>query len=83
MSNEEALIAWFRASTSYINAHRGKTFVIYLGGDALAHHNLSGIIHDLTLLHSLGIKLVLVHGARPRSPRRLRRLVRSLSMRMD
>ena len=65
MSNEEALIAWFRASTSYINAHRGKTFVIHLGGDALAHHNLSGIIHDLTLLHSLGVKLVLVHGARP------------------
>ena len=65
MSNEEAMIAWFRASTSYINAHRGKTFVIHLGGDALAHHNLSGIIHDLTLLHSLGVKLVLVHGARP------------------
>ena len=65
MSNEEALIAWFRASTSYINAHRSKTFVIHLGGDALAHHNLSGIIHDLTLLHSLGVKLVLVHGARP------------------
>ncbi|MEC8331278.1 MAG: amino-acid N-acetyltransferase, partial [Pseudomonadota bacterium] len=65
MINEEELIAWFRASTSYINAHRGKTFVIHLGGDALAHHNLSGIIHDLTLLHSLGVKLVLVHGARP------------------
>ena len=65
MTNEEELIAWFRASTSYINAHRGKTFVIHLGGDALAHHNLSGIIHDLTLLHSLGVKLVLVHGARP------------------
>ena len=65
MTNEEELIAWFRASTSYINAHRGKTFVIHLGGDVLAHHNVSGIIHDLTLLHSLGVKLVLVHGARP------------------
>ena len=65
MTNEEELIAWFRASTSYINAHRGKTFVIHLGGDVLSHHNLSGIIHDLTLLHSLGVKLVLVHGARP------------------
>jgi N-acetylglutamate synthase-like GNAT family acetyltransferase len=36
MTNEQALIAWFRASTSYINAHRGKTFVIHLGGRLLS-----------------------------------------------
>ncbi|PCJ28226.1 MAG: amino-acid N-acetyltransferase [SAR86 cluster bacterium] len=59
------IIEWFRASTSYINAHRGKIFVVLLSGEALADKNLSNVVCDLTLLHSLGVKLVLVHGARP------------------
>jgi len=60
-----AMIEWFRASTSYINTHRGKVFVVLLSGEALADSNLANVIYDLTLLHSLGVKLVLVHGARP------------------
>ena len=56
---------WFRGSTPYISAHRGKTFVVYLGGDALAHPNITNIVHDLALLHVLGVHLVLVHGGRP------------------
>ena len=55
---------WFRGSTPYISAHRGKTFVVYLGGDALAHTNVTNIVHDLALLHVLGVQLVLVHGGR-------------------
>ncbi len=58
-------IEWFRASTSYINTHRGKVFVVLLSGEALADKNLTNVVCDLTLLHSLGVKLVLVHGARP------------------
>jgi amino-acid N-acetyltransferase len=60
-----ALVEWFRASTQYINAHRGKTFVVALSGEALASEHLRNLVSDLTLLHSLGVKLVLVHGARP------------------
>ena len=56
---------WFRGSTPYISAHRGKTFVVFLGGDALAHTNVTNIVHDLALLHVLGVQLVLVHGGRP------------------
>lgn len=56
---------WFRGSTPYISAHRNKTFVVLLTGEALAHYNLVHVIHDLALLHVLGVKLVLVHGARP------------------
>lgn len=55
---------WFRASTPYISAHRNRTFVVLLGGDAIEHANLPNIVHDLALLHVLGVKLVLVHGAR-------------------
>ena len=56
---------WFRDSTPYISAHRNKTFVVLLGGDALSHSNLTNIVHDLALLHVLGVKVVVVHGARP------------------
>jgi amino-acid N-acetyltransferase len=56
---------WFRDSTPYISAHRGRTFVILVGGDAMAHDNLNNIVHDLALLHVLGVRVVLVHGARP------------------
>ncbi|MFW6094634.1 MAG: amino-acid N-acetyltransferase [Pseudomonadota bacterium] len=56
---------WFRASTPYISAHSGKTFVVLLGGEAIAHANLANVVHDLALLHVLGVRLVLVHGARP------------------
>lgn len=65
MTENSTLIDWFRASTSYINAHRGKVFVVLLSGEALEDDNLAKIIDDLSLLHSLGAKLVLVHGARP------------------
>jgi amino-acid N-acetyltransferase len=65
MLNNQKLIEWFRASTTYINAHRGKVFVVLLSGEALSDPNLPNIIHDLNLLHSLGVKLVLVTGARP------------------
>lgn len=65
MADEQHIVEWFRASTAYINAHRGKTFVVFLSGEALADDSLSNLIFDLSLLHSLGVKLVLVHGARP------------------
>lgn len=58
-------VNWFRQSGPYINAHRGKTFVIMLGGETLAHNQFEHIIHDIALLNSLGVRLVLVHGARP------------------
>lgn len=53
---------WFRASTPYIRAHRGRTFVVMLGRDALASAGLAGIVHDLALLNVLGVRLVVVHG---------------------
>ena len=58
-------VSWFRQCSPYINAHRGKTFVIMLGGETLAHPQFEHIIHDIALLNSLGVRLVLVHGARP------------------
>ncbi len=56
---------WFRDSTPYISAHRHKTFVIMIGGDAIVHDHVTHIVHDLALLSVLGVRVVLVHGARP------------------
>ena len=59
------LVEGFRHSVPYINTHRGKTFVIMLGGEAIEHENFSSIVNDIGVLHSLGIRLVVVYGARP------------------
>lgn len=64
-------VSWFRQSSPYINAHRGKTFVLMLPGAAMLEDNFSNIIHDIALLNSLGVRLVLVHGARPQIDARL------------
>ena len=54
----------FRQATPYIYAHRGKTFVLYLNDEILSNKDLSSLIHDLALVHTLGVKLVLVLGLR-------------------
>ncbi|MDM1696784.1 amino-acid N-acetyltransferase [Thiopseudomonas alkaliphila] len=64
-------VTWLRNASPYINAHRGRVFVVMLPGEAMAHPNFQAIIHDLVLLHSLGVKLILVHGARPQIEQRL------------
>ena len=67
----EEYARWFRASTPYISAHRGRTFVVVLSGDAMLHGNRVNIVHDLALLSVLGARLVIVHGARPQIDRAL------------
>ncbi|SDC19223.1 amino-acid N-acetyltransferase [Acinetobacter boissieri] len=64
MISTQDYLHWFRHSAPYINAHRSKTFVILFEGAALKQDGFHHIIHDIALLHSLGIRLVLVHGAR-------------------
>ena len=71
IDNQDQFVKWFRYSSPYINAHRGKTFVILFDGDTVNDANFANIIHDIALLNSLGIKLVLVHGARPQISARL------------
>ena len=62
--NRTDFAQWLRGASPYINTHRGRTFVLALGGDALAHANFVHITHDIALMTSLGMRLVLVHGAR-------------------
>lgn len=64
-NNDNSFVSWFRSSSPYIHAHRGKTFVIVFNGEAVADENFTDLIHDTALLQGLGIRLILVHGARP------------------
>ncbi len=68
---DQQFVNWFRHSSPYINAFRGRTFVITFGGEAVADHHFASLIHDIALLNSLGVRLVLVHGARPQIEQRL------------
>lgn len=61
----------FRHSSPYINAHRGRTVVLTIPGDAIEHGNFINIIHDIALLSSLGVRLVVAFGARPQIQSRL------------
>ena len=72
MSPPDRFVAWFRSSAPYIHAHRGRTFVVAFGGEAVADPTFPHLVHDIALLHGLGIRLVLVHGARPQIAARLR-----------
>lgn len=54
----------FRQATPYIYAHRGKTFVLHISDVLLSKENTASLIHDLALVHTLGVKLVLVLGLR-------------------
>lgn len=64
MTKQHQYVEWFRQSSPYIHNHRGKTFVVMLPGDCLAQDNTANIVSDLVLLQSLGVKLIVVHGAR-------------------
>jgi len=66
-------VAWFRSVAPYINAFRGKTFVIAFGGEVVADGKFVELAHDFNLLAALGIRLVLVHGARPQIEQHLAR----------
>ncbi|HSG10595.1 MAG TPA: amino-acid N-acetyltransferase [Gammaproteobacteria bacterium] len=62
----------FRQAAPYIHAHRGSTVVLAFGGEAIADESFPDLVHDIALLHSLGIRLVLVHGARPQIEHKLK-----------
>lgn len=68
---EQQFVDWFRNSSPYIHAFRGRTLVVLFGGEILAEQQFTGLAHDIALLNSLGIRLVLVHGTRPQIEQQL------------
>jgi amino-acid N-acetyltransferase len=58
-------VPFFRAVAPYIHAYRGKTFVVAMAGELIAAGKLNTFVQDVSILHAMGIKVVLVHGFRP------------------
>ncbi|MAW32883.1 MAG: amino-acid N-acetyltransferase [Proteobacteria bacterium] len=57
------LVEWFRTAAPYIRMHKNKTFVFAFDGSLVNSPNFMSFIHDLNILTSIGIKIVLVHGS--------------------
>ena len=70
---EAQFINWFRAVAPYFHTFRGKTFVLAFGGEIFAQRKFVELAHDINLLHSAGIRVVLVHGSRPQIEALLKR----------
>ena len=70
-NNDTGFVDWFRQSSPYIHAHRGKVFVLAFGGEAVTGAGFANLVHDIALLNGLGIRLVLVPGARPQIEQQL------------
>ncbi len=56
-------ITVLKQALPYIRRFKGSTFVIKIGGEAMtSHETLELLIEDVTLLHLVGIHVVVVHG---------------------
>lgn len=65
LDNLSEFVQWFRSAAPYIHAHRGKTIVLQFDGDLVDSDAFAHLVHDIALLNSLGIRLVIVFGVRP------------------
>jgi amino-acid N-acetyltransferase len=72
LASPDAFVKWLRSVAPYIHAFRGRTFVVAFGGEVIADGGFVELAHDINLLNSLGVRIVLVHGARPQVEARLR-----------
>ncbi len=63
--NSRDFVTALRSAAPYVHRHRGAVCVVAFGGEIAQREDFNALIYDLALLHSLGMQLVLVHGARP------------------
>lgn len=59
-------VHWFRSVAPYLHLHHGRTFVISFSGEVVADpRRLNRLVMDLSLMAAVGIRLVVVPGAKP------------------
>ena len=68
----EVFVKWFRSATPFIHEFGGRTIVIAFGGEVLTDGEMIQLAHDINVLVSLEIRVVLVHGTRPQVEDQLR-----------
>jgi len=68
-------IAGLKGALRYVRAYRDQVFVTKLGGEILRDDAaLDGVAAQVSLLHSLGIRIVVVHGGGPQATALSRRM---------
>lgn len=60
-----SFVTALRGAAEYVHAHHGATFVVVITGESFQSRHFERLIGDIALLSSLGVNIVLVHGARP------------------
>lgn len=58
----ERFVGFLREAWPYVRGHRGSTFVVVVSGEIVASEHLDSILQDISLLHGMGIKFILVPG---------------------
>lgn len=59
-------VSWLRSAAPYVHLHHGRTFVISFAGEVVADRTLlNHLVMDVSLIASMGVRVVLVHGSRP------------------
>ena len=73
-------IDFFHEAAPYIHNHRDKTFVIAISGEVISHPQHTQILKDIAILTTLGVRVILVHGARPQVNEKLEQLQHNIEV---
>ena len=65
-------VGWLRSVAPYVHAFRNKTFVVAFPGELVVANKLETLVHDLSLLQAMGMRIVLAYGSRPQVQEQLR-----------
>ena len=65
-ADQMATIRALRAASPYIRLYKGKVFVVKAGGAVFGDPALTrALIEQIAILHTLGVRVVMVHGGGP------------------
>ena len=65
-------VGLLRSVAPYVHAFRNKTFVVAFPGELVVANQLETLVHDLSLLQAMGMRIVLAYGSRPQVQEQLR-----------